>query len=780
MIQFRLLGGLGLTGPDGTTLRSVLAQPKRVALLAYLALARPRGFHRRDRLLALFWPESDQERGRAALSQATYYLRRSLGESIVTSRGIGDLGVSPTHLWTDVAAFESAVESGQTRIALDLYQGELLPAFHLRDAPEWERWLDAERARLGALGCETAWSAASDALAAGASEDALRLARHASDLAPYDEAGIRRLILLIEQVNGRAAALHAYEEAASRLDQDLGVEPSAATQELIAGIRTPVHDSSGPPVHDRPASARPATPPLASTAVPALPARSSSAGRIRTLRLGATIATIGVLLATGLYLRASSSGTGDQLDAASLVPASLRRVAVLPFANLSGDAAGDYLAAGTADELRRRLSGLGDVQILAGSSVARYRSTDLSARQIGAELEAGTLVEGGVRESADRIRVSVYLVDVASETTIWSRDFEGESGEILDLQTHIAEAVARGLGVSVRGDALRRLATSGTRDPEAFRLYLAGRERLGYSDPAAVFEARDYLERALAADSDFARAWAGLADVYDELAGMNVVRSSDAYPRSRSLAEAALARDPNLAEAHGSLAHALAVYFWDSELATRHFRRAIELDPSDVRPRRAYASHLRNLGRYDEARLEAAAALEVAPGDFFAGIELGIISYFEGRFAKAAEQLRRVIAQGSTFAYGNVFLALALSQQDRHDEALEAIEGLGQLASLPDPLTIRGYVLARAGRSTEARSVLAALEELAPGGRGFEFGRAVVHLGLGEHDVALELLDRAANARDWHVALIGGEPIFDPIRSQPRFVALLERAGLTR
>jgi DNA-binding SARP family transcriptional activator/TolB-like protein/Flp pilus assembly protein TadD len=780
MIQLRLLGGLGLTDPDGRTLGSVLAQPKRVALLAYLALARPRGFHRRDRLLALFWPESDQERGRAALSQAIYYLRRSLGDSIVASRGIDELGVSPTHLWTDVATFESAVGSGQTRIALDLYEGELLPAFHLRDAPDWERWLDAERARLCALACETAWSAADDALAAGAFDDALRLARQGSDLAPYDEAGIRRLIRLIERINGRAAALRAYEEAASRLDQDLEVEPSAETKELIAGIRTRDADTSGPPDHERRVSARPATPPPASTVVRALPGRSPSAGRLRTFgRLGATLATIGVLLATGLFLRAMSS-TGDQVTAPPPVPASLRRVAVLPFANLSGDAAGGYLAAGTADELRRRLSGLGDVLILAGSSMARYRTTDLGARQIGAELDVGTLVEGGVRESGDRIRVTVYLVDVASETTIWSRDFEGDSGEILDLQTDIADAVARALGVSVRDDALRRLATSGTRDPVAFRLYLAGRERLGYSNHAAVIEARDYFERAVAVDSGFARAWAGLADVYDELAGMNVVPSTEAYRRSRSLAESALARDPGLAEAHGSLAHALAVYFWDFELATHHFRRAIELDPSDARSRRAYASHLRNLGRYDEARLVAATALEVAPRNFFAGIELGIISYFEGRFGEATEQLRRIIAQGPTFAYGNAFLALALSQQELHDEAIEAIEALGHLASLPDPLTIRGYVLARAGRTTEARNVLAALDELAPGGVGFEFGRAVVHLGLGEHDLALDLLDQAAAARDWHVILIRGEPIFDPLRSDPRFESLLAHAGLTR
>lgn len=215
-------------------------------------------------------------------------------------------------------------------------------------------------------------------------------------------------------------------------------------------------------------------------------------------------------------------------------------------------------------------------------------------------------------------------------------------------------------------------------------------------------------------------------------------------------------------------------------MAIHHFRRAIELDPSDARARRAFATLLRNLGLYDEARAEAATAFELAPRDFFAAFELGVIPYFQGQYGEAVDRLRRLVAQGPEYAYANTLLALALTRQERHDDALEALDALGHLGSLPDAESIRGYVFARAGRSAEARGVLAAMEARAEGADGLAFDQAVVHLGLGEYDVALDLLERAADARDWHVSLIGGDPIFDPLRSDPRFEELLRRAGLVR
>lgn len=781
MLELRLLGGLSLTDADGQSLCSVLAQPKRVALLAYLAIARPRGFHRRDTLLALFWPELDGERGRAALSQAVYYLRRSLGSDAVESRGNDELRVDAGRVWCDVIAFESAVEAGEHGRALDLYRGGPMPGFHLEDTPSWERWLDAERMRLRTMAAYAAWTAADAALAAGRSSETARLGRRAFALMPNDEAGLRQLITLFSQIGDRAAAIQAYEEAAERMDRDLGVRPSAETERLVADIRS--------------RKAGPASPDDVSDSVPGRhsPAEVGSpesdgapaprpGGRYRFRRPGlllATAAGVAAVLLAGLsVLQTETPAPARTADVSAVTDGTLRRVAVLPFDELSADTADAYLAAGTGEELRGRLARLGDVLVIARSSVARYRDTELGAREIGAQLDVGTLIEGTARKSGDRVRVTVQIVDAASETTIWSREFEGGAQEILELQARIAEGVARGLGLSLREDDRRRLATSGTSSAEAFRRYLAGRERLGRADPDGVRAARVLFGQAIAADSGFARAWAGLADVFDELAGMGVLPADDAYPRSRAMAEAALERDPGLAEAHASLGHALNFFYWDSELAERHFRRAIELDPSDARARRVYASHLRNGGRYVEARREAEAALALAPRDFFAGSELALIAHFAGRYEDAVELASRVVAQGPEFRYANVFVALALAQLGRYDEALEALAALGPLASLSDPLTIRGYVLARAGRDEEAREALAGLRERASGGTDLAFGRAVVHVGLGNREAALDLLEQAADARDWHMRLIGGEPIFDPLRTHPRFEAVLARVGL--
>ncbi|HEX7121538.1 MAG TPA: hypothetical protein VF178_04140, partial [Gemmatimonadaceae bacterium] len=172
MIRFRVLGGVELHDSTGRPLQSVLVQPKRLALLAWLASASPRGFHRRDTILALFWPELDEERARAALNQAVYHLRRSLGRDAILSRGNDELGVNPAHLWCDVVAFDEAMQDGDAGAALALYRGDLLTGFFLPDAPDWERWLEDERARLRERASAGAWTLAEAAAAAGAATEA--------------------------------------------------------------------------------------------------------------------------------------------------------------------------------------------------------------------------------------------------------------------------------------------------------------------------------------------------------------------------------------------------------------------------------------------------------------------------------------------------------------------------------------------------------------------------------------------------------------------------------
>ena len=194
MVEFRILGAVSLHGVGGREVRPLLAQPKRIALLAYLAAASPRGFHRRDSLLALLWPELDQPHARAALRQALHGLRRSLGDDAIESRGDEEISVRSSDFWCDAVAFADACDAGRHADALELYRGDLLDGFFISGAPEFERWLEEERARMRRRACDAAWLLATARHAAGDTALAAHWARHAATLARDDEGALRRLI----------------------------------------------------------------------------------------------------------------------------------------------------------------------------------------------------------------------------------------------------------------------------------------------------------------------------------------------------------------------------------------------------------------------------------------------------------------------------------------------------------------------------------------------------------------------------------------------------------
>lgn len=319
MLQLRTLGGIDLRAPDGREIRGVLCQPKRSALLCYLALARPRGFHRRDTLLGLFWSESSQRRGRRALSQSLYVLRRKLGAGVVVSRGDEEVGVATDALWCDATAFERLLTEERREEALELYRGELLSGFHVADVPGFERWLDAQRERLRGLAADAAWSLAEEHEAAGEGEAAARWGRRAAELCPHEERVLRRLLELLDRVGDRAGALHAYGEFADTLEREFDDQPAVETRALIERIRergtapVPPVPSVTPPARPSPPAAHtPAAAPPAPLRAP--PAEAAAGNRpqrptfTRTrLAAAATAALAGLLLVAAVIARTSAN-----------------------------------------------------------------------------------------------------------------------------------------------------------------------------------------------------------------------------------------------------------------------------------------------------------------------------------------------------------------------------------------------------------------------------------------------------------------------------------------
>jgi DNA-binding SARP family transcriptional activator len=248
----RMLGPVDLRAPDGRVLRAVLGQSKRLALLTYLAAARPVGFHSRDTLLGLLWPEFDQEHARAALRQALYVLRRALGPDVIVGCGDSVLGVDPSKLWCDVNAFEEATAAGDHARALELYRGEALRGFHVAGAPEFERWVDRTRARLSASAAASAWRLVDAEEESGNSARALDWMRVLLAICPDDERALRRTLSLLCQVGNRAEAIRVYEEFSRRIQEDYGLGPSSQTLALMATVRTAAPVATPTPPADRP------------------------------------------------------------------------------------------------------------------------------------------------------------------------------------------------------------------------------------------------------------------------------------------------------------------------------------------------------------------------------------------------------------------------------------------------------------------------------------------------------------------------------------------------
>lgn len=291
-VHLRTLGRVDLLGPDGAPARAVLAQPKRLALLLYLAAAVPRGFHRKDTLLALFWPESAEKRARQSLNRSVYYLRRWLDRHVLVSRGDGEVAVGNELLWCDVAAFEGALDAGRLAEALELYHGDFAPGFFVDGLAEFERWMESERARLRDRALEAALGLAEQEEARGELVLAGHWAHRAMALAPHDERAAQRCIALRDLAGERAGALGAYEELASRLRKDLGVEPSPETRALEAAVR-----ARQQPIAETPARiVAQALSQFNEVAAPAAVPR-----RTRAVRLRATWITAGALVAGAAF-----------------------------------------------------------------------------------------------------------------------------------------------------------------------------------------------------------------------------------------------------------------------------------------------------------------------------------------------------------------------------------------------------------------------------------------------------------------------------------------------
>ena len=502
----------------------------------------------------------------------------------------------------------------------------------------------------------------------------------------------------------------------------------------------------------------------------AMPPPSRAAPRglpARALVLAAGVATL--ILAAWLVL---GRGAGGGAPAAS--------AAVLPFVDMSPAKDQEYFSDGLTEELITSLSQVEGLRVAARTSSFQFKGGSADVREVGRKLDVGAVLEGSVRKSGNRMRIAAQLVSAADGYQLWSQAYDRELTDVFAVQEEIARAIVQALRVELAVGEGTALSQTPTRDLEAYDLYLKGRFAWNQRTAAAMNEAVKYLEQAVARDSGFARAWAGLADAYILQIPYAGAPRDETWRKGRAAALHALALDSTLAEAHTSLAYGTMTYGWDWAAAEASFRKAIAANPAYATAHHWYADFLAGRGRLDESAREMERAHELDPLSRIIGIELGWIYYQMRRNDEAEAQIRRTLALDPNYPHGSLNLGLVFIAEGRYPEAVKALRQaieLGGDYDLQYAALVQAYV--GAGDRAAALKLMDELRERAKRGEFGAFTLAVAYAGLGETDRGIAELHRAIDERDNFMPEIFFDPLLDPLRKDPRFRKVEERMGVT-
>jgi TolB-like protein/DNA-binding SARP family transcriptional activator len=773
MIRLRTLGALDLRDAEGQECRSLLAQPKRVALVVYLALASPRGPHRRDVLLALFWPELDSDHARNALSQSMHFLRRALGPETLVNHNGSELSLAPGSFWCDAIAFEEAIAAGRTSEALELYRGDLLEGFHVGNAPEFERWLDAERTRLADIYVRAAQSAAEKRELAGDNEAALALWRQLAARDPYSANLAIRYMRALAASGDRVGALQHARVHETLLREELDTVPDERVMVLVRQLQNSAPSEERAPAVPAVPTSVVAVTDLSASSIPA-PAR-----KVRFRRYPSYI-VVGLFLlfvAVGSAVAFRVAPGGDRR-------APIRSLAVLPFQDLTGDSSRQSFAEGMHDALITELARYPELRVISRTSVLRYRSTNKSLPQIARELKVDGVVEGAILRDGGRIRMSAQLVHGPTDREVWAERYVRDLRDILVLQAELAAAIAREVHVATNPAARLSRDRAGPADApprELYlrELYLRGRHAELSRSLDGIETAREAYRRAIAADSTFALGWAGLAAVYGFLADYGYAPMQPTLDSARMMAQRAVALDSTLPDTRTALGVTLGDAH-DFVGAEREFRRAIELGPSNARAHYWYSVLLVALGRGDEALRESERALELDPFSPRGGLAMKRYATFlltgEYPHRKLPVTERRPILKlepGEPWARARE--AFELAEVGRCSEARSELARARRGAPgdnfrmLPFVATVQWWC----GQRDSVRATLVRMKKL-PHADDNGYRMAIVHTLLGEKDSAFVWLER----QRWTMAELSGLSAdwwMHPLRSDPRYAALLQR-----
>jgi serine/threonine-protein kinase len=515
----------------------------------------------------------------------------------------------------------------------------------------------------------------------------------------------------------------------------------------------------------------------ADTAVSAAP----PATRAGSFRNAAAVAVVALVLgAIGFALFGRSRA--PTADAGTASPATIRSIAVLPLDNYSGDASQDYFAEGMTDELTADLATISQLRVTSRGSAMQFQGRNRPATPaIAKTLDVDALVEGSVTRSGDKVRITIQLIDARADRHLWAQSFERSSSDVLALQAELASAIAREINVQLTPSERSRLAAAPSVNPEAHDAYLKGRYFFNRPSDENLQKAIAQFEEAVRLSPTFALAWSGLSDA-SLWAGYNegFITASAARPKALAAAQRAVQLDDKSAEAHASLATYKLFYEYDWEGGERAFRQAIALNPNYAFAHDQFGMLLAFTGRLEEAIAEGNRAIALDPLSPQILIDATMALLFKPDLPAAREMARRAGELDPAFFFPVMMEGWIELEAGRYREA---IPPLARAAAMDAPPFVTAYLAFARGSAGDRAGALAErqkLQQMAGGAPVLPFNLALVHLGLGERERAIDHLEQALAADSQMLGWLGQDAIFDALRTEPRFIALLKRLNLAQ
>src|SRR5437868_3061684 len=452
-----------------------------------------------------------------------------------------------------------------------------------------------------------------------------------------------------------------------------------------------------------------------------------------------------------------------------------KSIAVLPFVNMSADKNDEYLSDGMTEELINVLSKMPGLRVPGRTSCFAFKGKNEEDifHKVGDQLHVGTVLEGSVRKAGEKLRVTAQLINVSDGYHLWSKDYDGDVKDILTFQSNVAKRVVEALQVKLGVEAARALAKKPTEDPEAHRLYLLGRYEFGKYSEAGWTSSIRYYEQALKLDPNYALAYCGLSDTYAYMGGV-MMPSKEAVLKEKEFAQRAMELDPELPEAHLSLACALGGAF-DWRSAQIEFDRAIELNPKLAWAYEIYAWFLGGLGRLDEAIAKDKTAIELDPLNSFFQAALAYFLYHAHRYDDAIVQIKKTLELDPASTLARHLLGCCLLWKGDTAGAIAEFQRSKIVVTGAWYQGLLGYAYAISGDRPKAEQMLRELEEMAKRRYVNTTAFASIYLGLGEKEKALDWLDKSYQDQEsacWYLTV---DPIYDNVRNEPRFQALVQK-----